>query len=274
MNVLDARREFFAHLLAAQVQAGDGGRLEAAFRSTPREKFLGPGPWRAFTASGYIAIPAEHPELVYQDITVALDADRHINNGQPSLHALCLAALTVQASDRVLHIGAGTGYYTAILAQLAPQGTVTGLELDPELARRAAENLAEYPNTRLEGRSGAEGELPQSDVIYVNAGATRPLEAWLRALRPGGRLVFPLTGGHGTGAMLLVTRGPDDAPWPAHMLLPVAFIDCEGARDPEEEKRLNAAFERGQWRSVRTLHRGTEPAADAWVVGNGWRLGR
>src|SRR6185437_3482697 len=126
--------------------------------------------------------------------------------------------------------------------QLAPQGTVTGLELDPELARRAAENLAEYPNARLEGRSGAEGELPQSDVIYVNAGATRPLEAWLRALRPGGRLLFPLTGSQGTGAMLLVKRGPEGAPWPARMLVPVAFIGCEGARHAAEEKRLDAAF--------------------------------
>lgn len=274
MVELQQRRDFFARLITAQARAQDP-RLQAAFRETRREDFLGPGPWRAFTAGGYLDIPPGDAGLVYQDVPIALDAARGINNGQPSLHAVCLAALAPREGEHALHIGAGTGYYTAILARLvgaerAGGGEVDAYEIEPDLAKRAAANLEAYPGVRVHARSGVEEPLPRADVIYVSAGASGPAPAWLAALRPGGRLLFPLTGARGTGMMLLATRGENPQAWAARLLIPVAFIPCTGS--PQAGEQLEAALERGGWREVRSLRIGTPPDASAWYRGAGWWL--
>ena len=90
MERLEAHRAFFASLITATVGVPAGSRLAAAFAATPRERFVGPGPWRVFTAAGYIETPSDDPAFLYQDITVAVEAEGQINNGQPTLHALCL----------------------------------------------------------------------------------------------------------------------------------------------------------------------------------------
>ena len=88
-----AAREFYARLACANAGlASPEPRLLAAFASVRRERFLGPGPWRAFTGVGYVETPGDHPDLVYRDLPFALDAARVLNNGQPSLHARALAA--------------------------------------------------------------------------------------------------------------------------------------------------------------------------------------
>jgi protein-L-isoaspartate O-methyltransferase len=79
------------------------------------------------------------------------------------------------------------------------------MEIDKDLARAARQNLRSHVNVIVNCRSGAKPPLPSSDIIYVNAGSTAPLRVWLDALRPEGRLVFPLTPGSGRGAMLRVT---------------------------------------------------------------------
>ena len=85
----------------------------------------------------------------------------------------------------------------------ARSGHVTGVEVVAELAELAKRNLAHLPTVEIACRSGATAPLPMSDVIYVNAGATEPLRAWLDALMPGGRLIFPLTPGWDYGGMLI-----------------------------------------------------------------------
>jgi protein-L-isoaspartate(D-aspartate) O-methyltransferase len=189
------------------------GRLVSVFASTARERFLGPGPWSIFSPVGYIETPSEDPAFLYQDVIVALAKEQQINNGQPVLHALCLAALNPKPGESVVHIGADTGYYTALLSQLVTStGVISAYEIEADLAKRAEVNLAESANVTVHNRSGAEGPLPECDGIYVNAGAIAPLETWLDALRPGGRLLFPLTpagaapGVPGAGGMLLITR--------------------------------------------------------------------
>jgi len=78
-------------------------------------------------------------------------------------------------------------------------------------------------------------------VIYVNAGATDPLDAWLDVVKPGGRLLFPLTPTLGLGGMLLVTRrGTND--FAAEFVAFAMFIPCLGARDEETGRKLSAAF--------------------------------
>ena len=247
-------------------------RLAQAFEAVPREAFLEKGPWKVFTGTRYIVTPSDDPALVYQDIVIALSEEGPFNNGQPSLHAVCLGSLNPMKGERVLHIGAGTGYYTALLATLVgPAGTVTAYEIEPSLADRASRNLTPYSNVTVHHRSGSEGPLPAADVIYVNAGATAPLGVWLDALRPGGRLIFPLTPAAGVGAMLLVTRTTGER-YAAAFVSPAMFIPCIGARDEESAHKLTTAFQRGGTERVTSLYRGKPVDDSCWFAGDGWWL--
>lgn len=272
MDRIEAHRSFFASLITASVGLPRGSRLEAAFASTPRERFLGPGPWKVFTAAGYIETPADDPAFLYQDVTVALKAESQINNGQPVLHAVCLAALNPKEGEAAVHIGAGTGYYTAVLAKLVgTSGSVDAFEIEPDLAQRATANLADFSNVKVHPRSASEGSLPECDVIYVSAGATGPLDSWLDALRPGGRLLVPLTPAQGAGAMLLVTRSSPDR-FDARFVCRALFIPCAGARDEETGKRLSEAFQREDFKDVKSLRRHAPPDESCWCAGPSWWL--
>jgi protein-L-isoaspartate(D-aspartate) O-methyltransferase len=266
-------RIFFASFVAAGLSAP---RVAAAFATVPRERFAGPGPWWVLTAEGYVQTPDDDPAFLYQDTLIALDRERGVNIGQPSLHALCLATLAIESGDEVIQVGAGSGYYTALLAELAgPSGRVSGYELDPDLAARAATNLSDRPTVRVFPRSGTSGEFEDASAIYVNAGATRPVSFWLAALKPGGRLLFPLTPeiGAGVGAMLLVSREPGGKRiFPARFICPAQFIACEGARDPTTAARLARAFATGGWRAVCSLRLGTLPDGSCWFAGDDWWL--
>src|SRR5215475_975158 len=117
MDRLEAHRSFFANLVTAAV-GKPNSRVTAAFASIQRENFLGPGPWRIFVGGRYISTPSADPAFLYQDVTVALSEEKNINNGQPTLHAASLTALDPYEGDTVIHVGAGAGYYTALLHNL------------------------------------------------------------------------------------------------------------------------------------------------------------
>lgn len=268
---LHSFRAFYASLVTAKAGVADQ-RLKAAFASTPRERFLGSGPWRVLTPVGYIQTPSADPAFLYQDITVALEDEGSINNGQPTLHALCIAALKIKEGETIVHIGAGTGYYTALLAKLAgPAGLVEAFEIELRLAERIVANLADLTNVMVRNCSGSDIRLPTCDAIYVNAGATSPLDTWLDALRRGGRLLFPLTPVEGNGAMLWIKRTPKDH-FEARFLCPVMFIPCSGARDEALGQRLSEAFQHKDLKAVRSLRRNTPPDETCWFEGPGWWL--
>jgi protein-L-isoaspartate(D-aspartate) O-methyltransferase len=279
MERLEAHRSFFADLVTASAGVpSNERRLAAAFASTPREHFLGPGPWKVFVGGRYIETPSADPAFLYQDVTVGLAPDRRINNGQPVLHAICLAVLGLKEGESVVHVGAGTGYYTALLARLTgPTGSVVAYEIERDLAQNAIRNLRDQPNVTVQERSGSEGFLPECDAIYVNAGATDPLDIWLNALRPNGRLLFPLTpsdgpsGNPGAGGMLLVTRATTDS-FHARFVCPAMFIPCLGARDNETASKLSEAFTRGDMRNVRSLRRNIPSDETCWCSGKHWWL--
>lgn len=263
-------RRYYANLVAG----GLDERLTEAFAKVARERFVGPGPWHVSTGTGYVETPSDDLCFLYTNAVVALRADRAINNGEPRLHARCLAALEIASGERIAHIGAGTGYYTAILAELTGStGSVAAFEIDPKLASRAAINLAGSSQVTIYAQSGTEPLGAKFDVIYVNAGATRPLDAWLDALDIGGRLLFPLTPDRSiTGMMLRVMRRADETFDARFAVGPVAFIGCEGARTEEEAERLHQAFTRGDGHRVRSLHRYSTPDDTSWCAGDGWWL--
>lgn len=165
-------------LAAARV---NNARLSAAFSTIRREDFLGPGPWPILRWSGnYVPTPDTDAVYLYTNDLVGVLPERHINNGQPSLHAHRIHQASPTAGEHVVHVGTGTGYYTAILAHLVgPSGRVTGIEYESELAARAKANFAPYPNVTIVEGDGALVAFDTADVIYINAGCTRPAENWL-----------------------------------------------------------------------------------------------
>ncbi len=265
------RRRAYAAEIARRAGVSDP-RIEAAFAAVPREDFAGSPPWRIGSGGIFGLGSSDDPARLYEDVLVAIDAERGVNNGQPSLHALCIEALELEEGETVVQVGAGAGYYTAILAHLVgAKGRVTAYEIEPDIAGRAAANLASYPQIEVRARSGVK-DLPQADAIYVNAAATHPLHAWLDALKAGGRLVFPLQAAGSSGAMLLITRPERGDKWPARVLMGVVFIACEGAQDSKMARRLEQAFRRGGSERVRSLAFGGEPRRSDWLRGDGWAL--
>jgi protein-L-isoaspartate(D-aspartate) O-methyltransferase len=268
-------RAFYASCVTSR-GGSDDPRIQAAFAAIPRELFAGPGPWSIPLLGAkrrtYLPTPDDDPAFLYQDVLIALDPARGINIGEPSLHARCLDALALRENETVLQVGAGAGYYTAIMAHLVgPGGKIHAFEIDPDLAARASRNLAAWPWAQVELRSGAADDLPAADAIYVNAGITQPSPAWLEALREGGRLLFPLQPVGGYGAMLLVHKR-DDAVWPARFVCRAGFIGCQAPQDDDNGRRLAQAFNGGAWDRVRSLRLTGTPDDTSWFDGGDWWL--
>jgi protein-L-isoaspartate(D-aspartate) O-methyltransferase len=220
-----------------------------------------------------VQTPTDDPIHVYQNAIFALKRDKHINNGEPTLHGQLLGALHPVRGETALHIGCGTGYYSAILAQLVgPSGKVIAYEIEPDLAGRAADNLEPWDNVEVRATSGTAGELPRCDAIYVNAGATHPAANWLDALNDGGRLIFPLSGSGANrfGVSLLVTRLQNTLS--ARAVGYCGFVDCVGATDPIEGLGVAAAFRSGELWKAQSLLRDDQPDKSAVLVGKGWWL--
>jgi protein-L-isoaspartate(D-aspartate) O-methyltransferase len=269
---IEAVRQFYAEELRFLARMSSPA-LFAAFASVPREGFVGPGPWRVMSMGEYWTTPDDDPRHVYHNVLISLDEARSINNGQPSLWAFYLDRLGVEPGDSVLHLGCGTGYYSAILAEIAgPSGKVTAIDIDADIAERARIALAPWPQVRVVHGDGAIGPFGPVDVIVASAGATHPMPAWLDALKPGGRLLFPLTPDKGTGAMATLTRISEES-FEASLTFGVQFIPFHGARDAEIAKHLAEALHRDNGEAVKSLRRDAHGKEQTcWLHENVWCL--
>jgi protein-L-isoaspartate(D-aspartate) O-methyltransferase len=265
-------------------QAADlrSAALVRAFGTVPREHFIGPGPWKTLVPCDLLAYrdtPDSDPRHLYANVLVALDAARHLDNGEPAALARWLDTLDLAPGERFLHLGCGVGYYTAIAAEAVSRaGSVLGVEIDPELAERARRNLVPYANVAVACGDGTGVVADSFDAIFVNAGATQVQEGWVEQLRAGGRLLVPLTVGipgmdAGFGHMLLVTRCPRG--YVARFVSPVGIFHCAGARTQEGEELLKEAYVRGGEDAVRSV-RWDEHAPDVqcWMHGARFCLSR
>jgi protein-L-isoaspartate(D-aspartate) O-methyltransferase len=280
---LDIIRAAYAKQILAAASVVDA-RLEAAFSATRREDFLGSGPWPILRwLRNYVPTPDADPVYLYTNDLVGILPERRINNGQPSLHAHLIHHAAPVAGDRVVHIGTGTGYYTAILAHLAgPSGRVAGIEFEAELASRAKVCLEALPTVSIIEGDGTSVAFDEADVIYVNAGCTKPVESWLDRLANGGRLILPLTSDQGfggrspermasAGAVFRIERRGED--YLAKWISPVAIFPCAGSRDEASERLLADAFTKGGWERVTRLYRNQSIADEnCWIRGPGWAL--
>lgn len=269
MTLSDAKVRF-DHLIDS-APGVDDPRVRRAFSAVPREHFVGPGPWKILAAGSYVETGCS-PSVLYDDVVVALLPEKQLNNGQPTLHARCLSAARIQAGERVLHIGCGTGYYTALLGELVTDaGSVRAWDVEPQLVAAASANLQARSNVRVELRDATVGPIPRSDVIYVCAGCTRPIRSWAEALSEGGRLLFPLTPGWDHGAMLMITRVGQR--YRAQFVCRCSFIPCVGGSDRVEERQLADAFSKSGFESVSSLRFGKAPAESAiWLAGADWYM--
>jgi protein-L-isoaspartate(D-aspartate) O-methyltransferase len=268
-----ALRQFYAHYVTTLARARVPA-LERAFGAVEREPFAGRGPWFVCVPGfGYIRTPDDDPAFLYQDTLIALDYTRGLNIGQPSAHALWLHALDVREGESVLQVGAGSGYYTAILAHLVGAGgRIYAYEIDRDLAARATDNLRALPQAEVRARSGVGADLPEVDAVYVCAGATQPSRAWLDALRPGGRLMFPLAAEGQLGGMLKITRPERGVGWPAAFVSGAAFVACNGLQDAKAGSRLTEAFAKGDSNSVRSFRTDLPIKELCWYAGDEWWL--
>ena len=252
-------------------------RVEAAFAAVRREAYLGPGPWPIWYLfrRGYVATPSDDPVYLYQDVFVGLIPERNLNNGEPAGHAMLIACADARSGEHAVHIGAGTGYYTAILAHMVGDtGRVTAIEYDPGLATRLAVNFAGQPNVCAAQGDGTKIDFEPADVIYVSAGATRPVDLWLDRLKDGGRLILMLTLDKKfgrAGAFFRIERRADG--FLAKWIFAGDIFPCEGARDAESERALAAALDKGGWERVTRLYRrGDLPDEQCWLKGPDWCL--
>jgi protein-L-isoaspartate(D-aspartate) O-methyltransferase len=252
-------------------------RVEAAFAAVRREAYLGPGPWPIWYLfrRGYVATPSDDPVFLYQDVFVGLIPERNLNNGEPAGHAMLIACADARSGEHVVHIGAGVGYYTAILAHMVGDtGRVTAIEFDRGLAERLAANFAGQPNVCAVQGDGTKVDFEPADVIYASAGATRPVNLWLDRLKDGGRLILMLTLDKKfgrAGAFFRIERRGDG--FLAKWIFAGDIFPCEGARDAESERALAAALDKGGWERVTRLYRsGDVPEEQCWLKGPDWSL--
>ena len=218
MDIKDRRR-----LFAEEIQTIANIRTPAlveALATVPREKFLPPGPWLIRSEIDYGGGPRQTPDAdprhVYHNVVIAIDPERQLFNGAPSLLCICIDALGLKPGACAVHVGCATGYYSALIAHaVGPTGSLTSIEVDESLAARARSNLKDMDWIDVRHGDGTDVPPESVDAILVNAGMTHPHESWLNALRPGGRLLVPLTftvpamGPIGKGVMTLITRNGD-----------------------------------------------------------------
>ncbi len=182
-------------------------RVLAAFRAVPRELFVGDARARA----------------AYDDAALPIEAGQTIS--QPYVVGVMVEALRVQPTDRVLEVGAGSGYATAILAQLAAH--VCAIEWHPELATQAVGRLAllgihEVQIRVGDGTRGWPGE-DRFDAILVSAGGPAVPRPLIDQLAPGGRLVIPVGSRH-SQELLSLTRSAEGSTMHEDQLGPVVFV--------------------------------------------------
>ena len=161
--------------------------------------------FRAVDRAGFI--PRGSRREAYRDRPVSLPKNQ--TTSQPSLIARMIDALALTPDARVLEVGTGFGFQTALLASLA--GDVVSIERHAHLAEAARANLerAGFSAVRVVVGDGWKGvvDFAPYDAIVVSAAATEVPRALGKQLGEGGRMVIPVTGRRGTDVILLEKRG-------------------------------------------------------------------
>jgi protein-L-isoaspartate(D-aspartate) O-methyltransferase len=241
---LAAARRWYAEDLRLRAPIKRNLEIVGAFAAVPRERFLGPGPWRIRPDKlhePHFTTPDDQPHWLCHDVLVSIDETRGLNNGLPSFWAHNFDHLDLRAGERLMQVGAGTGYYAAVLAEMVgPAGRVVAVEHDPALAARAHDNLAPWPQVEVVAGDGRTHDPGEVDAVVVFAGSTHPAPLWLDRLAEGGRLIMPLTSENRWGFLLRAVRHGTE--FEASSISGVGIYPCVGGRDEEAGERLAQAL--------------------------------
>ncbi|MGB6961726.1 MAG: methyltransferase domain-containing protein [Candidatus Acidiferrum sp.] len=278
MMTIEECRSFYAQEVRFAANLTTPGLVQA-FAKVPREKFLGPGPWhlgsaegRAMSAAGLMQllyVMVADPRDVYHNVVVSLDRAKDINNGQPSALGRWIDALALKSGDRVFHLGCGAGYYTAIMAEVVgPNGRVVALELQPELAERARQNLVNYAHVRVEAGDGAAFDPGDCDAMLINCGVTHPQAIWLDRLCERGRLVVPFTmavnSTIGQGVLTKITRS--SGAYQMELVSVVGIFSGGKLRDPQLESQVLNGLKTGGLLKLKSVRQDAHELGEGCVV--------
>lgn len=185
-------------------------RIVEAMRKVPRHLF----------------VPEDFAAKAHEDR--ALPIGRGQTTSEPIVVATMTEALSPQETDRVLEVGAGSGYQTAVLAELVQ--TVYAVEIDPSLAGEARERLLEklhYRNIILRNADGYDGWIEEApfDSILVTAAAQDIPPALLDQLKNGGRMVIPVGTPAGPQELMLVKKNGKTVT--TRTLMPTRFVSIQ-----------------------------------------------
>lgn len=171
----------------------DNPELLAAFRAVPREDF----------------ISGDYADYAYQDSPLPIESGQTIS--QPYIVALTIDAAAIGKGDKVLEVGAGSGYAAAVIGQIA--GQVVAIERHHELVELARHRLRRlgYDNVRIvegDGTLGWPGEAPFDAIVAAASGSHVP-RSWIAQLKPGGRIVMPIGDPQSVQSLVKVTKEED-----------------------------------------------------------------
>ena len=200
-------------------------RIAAALRDVPRHLFL----------------PHLPPEETYLDDAIVTKRDAEgqpiSSSSQPAIMAIMLDQLDLAPGQRVLEIGAGTGYNAALIRHIVgPSGAVVSVDIEANLVDRAREHLASAgcPDVAVVAADGAEGYPPGApyDRVIATVGVSDLAPAWLHQTGPDARIVVPLDV---RGSQLAVAFGramPLPAGraghWVSRSIMPCGFMRMRG----------------------------------------------
>jgi protein-L-isoaspartate(D-aspartate) O-methyltransferase len=196
-------------------------RIAAALRDVPRHLFL----------------PHLPPEDAYLDdaIVTKRDADGQpiSSSSQPAIMAIMLDQLTLAPGQRVLEIGAGTGYNAALMQHIiGPKGTVVSVDIEADLAGEAREHLASagYQDVTVVAADGADGYPPGApyDRVIATVGVSDLAPAWLEQAGPGARIVVPLDV-RGSQLAVAFGRSGSGRHWVSRSIAPCGFMRMRGS---------------------------------------------
>jgi protein-L-isoaspartate(D-aspartate) O-methyltransferase len=196
-------------------------RIAAAMRDVPRHLFL----------------PHLPPEDAYLDDAIVTKRDAEgqpiSSSSQPAIMAIMLDQLALAAGQRVLEIGAGTGYNAALMSRITgPSGAVVSVDIDADLAAQARGHLAAagYPDVTVVAADGAGGYPPGApyDRVIATVGVADLAPAWLDQAAPGARIVVPL-GIRGFQVAVAFERSGPDGHWASQSVVPCGFMRIRGA---------------------------------------------
>ena len=192
-------------------------RVLAAIATVPRDRF----------------VPAEERRLAYANHPLPIGHGQTIS--QPYIVAVMTDMLALQAGDRVLEVGTGSGYQAAILAELADE--VYSIEIVAPLAERAAAVLQDLGydqvRTRIGDGYGGWPEQAPFDAIIVTAAVKQIPKPLLTQLKPGGRMAIPIEEAPLHQQLVAIAKDRDGK-LSSRPVLPVRFVPFTGGHDDDQ----------------------------------------